>query len=116
MSSRLSEKLKPSPMFETSEWFDVRVTTKHTQTAVMKLGPGQSTGEEPEAHRESEQVLLLVTGELWAEIGSEHFKMKAGMAVTIPPGTKHRFTNRSKAPALTFNVYAPPEYPPNTKG
>jgi mannose-6-phosphate isomerase-like protein (cupin superfamily) len=34
----------------------------------------------------------------------------------IPAGVKHRFTNRGHKSAVTFNVYAPPEYPANTKG
>jgi oxalate decarboxylase/phosphoglucose isomerase-like protein (cupin superfamily) len=28
----------------------------------------------------------------------------------IPAGVKHRFVNHSDAPAVTFNVYSPPEY------
>ena len=44
----------------------------------MKLGPGQATGEEPEGHENSDQVLLLVAGELSAEIGGERFRMKVG--------------------------------------
>jgi len=51
-------------IFREKEWFRVLVTTKRTQTAVMKLGLGQSTGEEAEAHENSDQVLLVVEGEL----------------------------------------------------
>jgi mannose-6-phosphate isomerase-like protein (cupin superfamily) len=77
----------------------------------MKLGPGQPTGEEPEAHEKSDQVLLLVAGELSAEIGGKRSRMKAGDTVIIPPRVKHEFTNSGKEPAVTFNVYSPPEYP-----
>jgi hypothetical protein len=31
-------------------------------------------------------------------------------------GHKKRRTNEGKKPALTFNVYCPPEYPPDEKG
>jgi mannose-6-phosphate isomerase-like protein (cupin superfamily) len=82
----------------------------------MKLGAGQSTGEEAEAHKGSEQVLLLIEGELAAEIGDKRSRMKAGDVVIIPPRVKHRFTNRGGRPAITFNVYSPPEYPPDEKG
>jgi mannose-6-phosphate isomerase-like protein (cupin superfamily) len=34
----------------------------------------------------------------------------------IPAGTPHRFTNKARKPAVTFNVYAPPEYPAGLKG
>ena len=82
----------------------------------MKLGPGQSTGEEPEAHEDSEQVLLVIEGKLSAEIGGRRSLMKVGDFVSIPPRVKHKFTNKSDQPAITFNVYSPPEYPPDTKG
>ena len=82
----------------------------------MTLGAGQSTGEKAEAHEGSEQTLLLVDGELVAEIGGKRSRMKAGDVVVILPRVKHKFTNRSKRPALTFSVYAPPEYPPDEAG
>ena len=77
----------------------------------MTLGPGQATGEEPEAHEASDQVLLLIEGELAAEIAGTRSRMKTGDVVVIPPRTKHKFTNPSDVPAVTFSVYSPPEYP-----
>lgn len=82
---------------------------------MMTLGPGQASGDEPEAHRTSEQVLLLVHGELTAEIDGARSRMKAGDVVVIAPGTKHKFKNRGAVPAVTFNVYSPPEYPSDEK-
>lgn len=98
------------------EWFKVLQTTPRCQTAVMKLGPGQATGDEPEAHKASDQVLLLIEGELTAEIGGVRSRMKAGDVVVIPPRTKHKFTNPGERPAITFNVYSPSEYPPDEVG
>lgn len=82
----------------------------------MKLGPGQATGDEPEAHENSDQVLLLVAGELSAEIGGRRSLLKAGDVVIVPPRVMHKFTNRGEQPAVTFNVYSPPEYPADEKG
>jgi mannose-6-phosphate isomerase-like protein (cupin superfamily) len=59
----------------------------------MKLGPGQVTGVEPEAHEKSDQVLLLVAGELSAEIGGTRSRMKAGDTVIIPPRVKHKLAH-----------------------
>jgi mannose-6-phosphate isomerase-like protein (cupin superfamily) len=108
--------LKRANIHQTKEWFKVLQTTPRCQAAVMTLGPGQATGDEPEAHEASDQVLLLVEGELAAEIGGARSRMKAGDIVVIPPRTKHKFTNRGDVPAVTFNVYAPPEYPTDEKG
>lgn len=101
-----------SNIFKAKEWFKVLQTTKRSQTAVMTLGVGQATGDEPEAHKGSEQVLLLIDGELAANIGGKRSRIKTGDVVVIPPRVKHKFTNRGDQPAITFNVYSPPEYPP----
>ncbi len=98
------------------DWFAVLQTTRRTQTAVMTLGPGQATGPEAEAHRTSQQILLVIEGELAAEIDGKRSRVKTGDVVVIPPRVKHRFTNPGDRPAVTFNVYTPPEYPPGERG
>jgi mannose-6-phosphate isomerase-like protein (cupin superfamily) len=98
-------------IYRAKEWFKVLQTSKRSQTAVMKLGVGQSTGDHAEAHKASEQVLLLIEGELSAEIAGKCSRMKAGDVVIIRARVKHKFTNDGAEPALTFNVYSPPEYP-----
>ena len=82
----------------------------------MKLAPGQVSSDEPEAHKASDQVLLLIEGELAAEIAGVRSRMKAGDVVVIPPRSKHKFTNPGDVPAVTFSVYSPPEYPADEKG
>jgi quercetin dioxygenase-like cupin family protein len=51
---------------------------------------------------------------LTAEVDGMRQNLNAGDVVIIPPGVKHKFVNDGKAPALTFNVYSPPEYPHKT--
>jgi mannose-6-phosphate isomerase-like protein (cupin superfamily) len=100
---------------EGQEWFEVLQTGDKSQTAMMTLQPGKSSGEK-EGHKKSEQVLLLLEGELAGEIGEEHATLKKGDVLLIPAGVKHRFTNRGNKTAVTFNVYSPPEYAAGTKG
>jgi mannose-6-phosphate isomerase-like protein (cupin superfamily) len=107
---------KRANLYRVKEWFKVLQTSGRSQTAAMTLGTGQATGETAEAHEKSEQVLLLIEGDLVAEIGGKRSRMKAGDVVVIPPRVKHRFTNPGDRPAVTFNVYSPPEYSPNEKG
>ncbi|MEY2536579.1 MAG: hypothetical protein QOG67_319 [Verrucomicrobiota bacterium] len=47
-----------------AEWFQVLQTTERSQTAMMTLKPGDATGKKPEAHEQSDQVLLMLEGEL----------------------------------------------------
>ena len=110
------ETVKRANIYRTKDWFKVLQTTKHSQTAVMTLDAGQSTGDRPESHDTSEQVLLLIKGELSAEIAGRRSHMKAGDVVIISPRVKHKFTNPGHQPAVTFSVYSPPEYPPGEKG
>ena len=88
-------KARRANIYRTKAWFKVLQTTKRSQTAVMTLGAGQSSGPEPEAHAGSEQILLLVKGALYALIAGRRSKMKAGDVVVIPAKTKHKFTNPS---------------------
>jgi mannose-6-phosphate isomerase-like protein (cupin superfamily) len=100
---------------DAKEWFEVLQTSDRSQTAVMTLESGKSSGAK-EGHKNSDQVLLLLEGELAGEVGNEKATLKKGDVLLIPASVKHRFTNRGTKPAVTFNVYAPPEYSDGTKG
>jgi mannose-6-phosphate isomerase-like protein (cupin superfamily) len=91
-------------------FFKVLQTSRKTQTAMMTLAPGKSSGPRGNEHPKSEQTLLVLEGELLAEIGREKTTLRKGDAVIVPPGAEHRFINHGGSPAVTFNVYAPPAY------
>jgi len=96
---------------EAKDWFEVLQTGERSQTAMMTLAPGDATGDQAEAHEKSDQVLLVLGGELTGEVGDQRPHLKKGDVIIIPAGVKHRFVNRAKKPAVTFNVYSPPAYP-----
>ena len=95
---------------DASDWFTVLQTGERVQTAMMTLAPGKSSGSKPEGHKKSDQVLLVLEGEVEGQIGEETITMRKGDVVVIPAGAKHRFTNRSARDVVTFNTYSPPEY------
>src|SRR5437660_11890892 len=95
---------------EDKGWFAVLQTSKRTQTAMMRLEAGKSSGSKPEGHKESDQVLLVLEGEVHGEIAGDEITLRKGDVIIIPAATKHKFTNRGPADALTFNTYSPPEY------
>lgn len=101
---------------DASEWFEVLQTSKRTQTAMMTLSPGATTGRKAEAHEKSDQVLLILSGKLSGKVGSEAVSLGKGDILLIRAGTPHRFENPGRQRAVTFNVYSPPEYPPGMKG
>jgi mannose-6-phosphate isomerase-like protein (cupin superfamily) len=83
---------------------------------MMTLAPGASTGKKAEAHQKSDQVLLMLKGKVTGRVGAEKIRLKKGDVLVISAGTPHRFQNKARKPAVTFNVYSPPEYPVGTKG
>lgn len=100
---------------EATAWFEVLQTSKQSQTAVMTLKPGGASGPNLNAHEKSEQVLIVITGEVEAEVGGEKRTLRQGEVVLIPAGVKHRFHNATSEEVVTFSVYAPPEYPAGEK-
>ena len=101
---------------EAKSWFEVLSTSVHSQTAVMVLTTGGHSSEEMNVHERSDQVLLVVEGEVNAEVGGQKRTMSKGDSCIVPAGTPHRFENLGNDKAVTFNVYSPPEYSPKTKG
>ena len=93
------------------KWFEVLQTSERSQTAMMTLAPGDATGARAEAREKSDQILLMLDGELTGEVGDRHPNLKKGDVIIIPAGVKHRFVNHAAKPAVTFNVYSPPAYP-----
>jgi mannose-1-phosphate guanylyltransferase/mannose-6-phosphate isomerase len=101
---------------DVESWFEVLHTTEKSQTAVMTLKPRGESSEEMNVHQKSDQVVLVVKGEIEAEIGETKRKLKTGDTCIIPAGTPHRLNNPGDQPATTFNVYTPPEYSRDEKG
>jgi mannose-6-phosphate isomerase-like protein (cupin superfamily) len=95
---------------DATDWFELLQTSKRTQTAMMTLKPGKSSGSDLEGHKHSDQVLLVLKGEVEGEIGNKTVTLHEGDVIIIPAGTRHKFTNRSSSEVITFNTYSPPEY------
>ena len=104
-----------SNIHDAKQWFEVLQTTERSQIAIMVLTAGGHSSEKMNVHKKSDQVLLLVEGELEAEVGGEKRSMVKGDSCIVSAGTSHRFENRGKGRVVTFNVYSPPEYPANEK-
>ncbi len=107
--------MKVANIFDATSWFQVLETTEKSQTAVMVLTPGKHSSEKMNVHEKSDQVLVLLEGELVAEVGGKKTAMRKGDSCIVPAGTPHRFDNPGTARAVTFNVYSPPEYAPGEK-
>lgn len=108
--------MKPQSVHDFQEWFETLHTTARSQVAMMRLDPGRETGKSAESHPHSDQALLVLEGAVKGEVEDKSVQLAQGEFIVIPAGARHRFYNESDQPALTFNVYALPAYPPETKG
>ena len=95
---------------KSKSFFSVLQTSDESQTATMTLKPGDWSGGKGNEHPDSEQMLLVLEGEVIAEVGKERDVLHRGDVVIIRRGVDHRFGNESDTIAVTFNVYAPPAY------
>lgn len=91
--------------------FSILETTRLSQHAFMTLQPGEASSDAPSIHPQSDQALILLGGELRAEIGEEVAEMKAGDAVLVKAGEPHKFLCTSQEPAVAYTTYAAPAYP-----
>lgn len=107
--------MKLTHIFQAGTGFRVLDTTARSQTGLLTLEPGESSSEKPSVHAESDQVLIVLQGELTAKIGDESAVMKNGDAVVVPAKTPHTFTNNGTQRATTFSVYARPAFPPDKR-
>jgi mannose-6-phosphate isomerase-like protein (cupin superfamily) len=101
---------------DAESWFQVLHTTKQSQTAVMTLKPDGESSEEMNVHEKSDQVVLIVEGEIEAQVGETKRILRKGDTCIIAAGTSHRLANSGRKQAVTFNVYTPPEYSRREKG
>lgn len=92
------------------EEFCILQTTEKSQTATMRLKTGDATSDRLECHPRSEQTVLILEGEVIAEVDQDKHTLHAGEALIIPPGVKHRFVNQSHHEAFAFTSYTPPAY------
>ena len=90
------------------QFFTVLQQTERSQTAVMKIAPGEDGG--PEEEHDGDQVVYVVEGEALVRIAGKEHSAAAGSLVMIPARTRHYVKNPGRAPLFFVTVYAPPAY------
>jgi mannose-6-phosphate isomerase-like protein (cupin superfamily) len=91
-------------------YFDVVAETERSQAATMVLQPGQSTGGPENAHADSDQWLVVLSGRGTATVEGESVALAPGTLLLVEAGERHEITAAGDEPLVTATVYAPPEY------
>ena len=79
------------------------------QNVLMSLAPGESIPSE--VHRNAVQFVRVERGSGLCPVDRVAYSLFDGIAITIPPGARHKFENTSKRQHLKlYVIYTPPEH------
>ena len=90
----------------------VEYTTPQMQLVLMSIPNGVDIGSE--IHPKTTQFVRVESGTGVAVIGDRKVYLKDGVAIVIPPNTRHNIKSTSQNLKL-YTLYSPPEHPPTTK-
>ncbi len=91
--------------------FKVIGNTAHTQTAVMNLKRGETSGNYGTDHPHADQILIVLSGEGSAKINNEIQPLHIGDILLIQAGEKHQIRGESDELFQTVSFYNPIAYP-----
>ncbi len=80
------------------------------QVISSTIQPGGGTGDEAYTHDSDEEVVVVLEGSLDLWVGSEHYRLEAGDAVTHSSRIPHRNTNPGPGVARVLFCITPPSY------
>jgi transcriptional regulator with XRE-family HTH domain len=82
----------------------------HLEVFHGELEVGGSTGEEPYAHGDSEELFLVLSGTVQLELGGELFELEHGDSIDYRSSTPHRVVNTGPERAEVLWIISPPSY------
>ena len=83
---------------------------EHLQVIIGEFDAGGSTGDEPYTHGDSEELLVVLTGIVSLQLGTEMFELATGDSIDYRSSTPHRLTNIGGEPAEVMWIISPPSY------
>jgi transcriptional regulator with XRE-family HTH domain len=82
----------------------------HLEVFVGELDPGGSTGAEPYAHGDSEELFVVLSGTVQLELGGELHELGCGDSIDYRSSTPHRISNIGDELAEVMWIISPPSY------
>jgi mannose-6-phosphate isomerase-like protein (cupin superfamily) len=82
----------------------------HLEVFAGELEVGGSTGEQPYAHGDSEELFVVLAGTVQLELGGELFELERSDSIDYRSSTPHRVTNVGEEPAEVMWIISPPSY------
>jgi transcriptional regulator with XRE-family HTH domain len=82
----------------------------HLEVFAGELEVGGSTGTEPYAHGDSEELFVVLSGAVQLELGGEMFDLEPGDSIDYRSSTPHRISNTGQDLAEVMWIISPPSY------
>jgi transcriptional regulator with XRE-family HTH domain len=82
----------------------------HLEVFAGELEVGGSTGEQPYAHGDSEELFVVLSGSVQLELGGEVYELGRGDSVDYRSSTPHRVANTGDTTAEVLWIVSPPSY------
>jgi transcriptional regulator with XRE-family HTH domain len=83
---------------------------QHLEVFVGELDVGGSTGTEPYAHGDSEELFVVLSGHVLLELGGDVHELDSGDSIDYRSSTPHRVTNAGEGRAEVMWIISPPSY------
>jgi transcriptional regulator with XRE-family HTH domain len=82
----------------------------HLEVFVGELGVGGSTGEQPYAHGDSQELFVVLAGRVQLEVGGGRYELEHGDSIEYRSSTPHRVSNVGDGLAEVMWIVSPPSY------
>ena len=82
----------------------------HLEVFMGELEVGGSTGAQPYAHGDSEELFVVLRGTVQLELGGELFELEPRDSIDYRSSTPHRIANVGDEPAEVMWIISPPSY------
>ena len=82
----------------------------HLEVFAGELEVGGSTGTEPYAHGDSEELFVVLSGTVQLELGGELFDLEPGDSIDYRSSMPHRISNTGQDLAEVMWIISPPSY------
>ena len=83
---------------------------ENLQVIVGELDVGGSTGEEPYTHGDSEELLVVLQGNVSLQLGADVFELSTGDSIDYRSSVPHRLVNGGSEAAEVMWIISPPSY------
>lgn len=86
---------------------EIVYTSSHLQLVLMSLLPGENI---PWEIHDGDQFVRIEAGVGQVQIENMYYHLYAGVAVIIPAGYNHKFTNTGMDSLKMYVIYSPPQH------